>query len=146
MFYQHYPHSYIWKSMHWGHAVSKDLINWIHLPIFLRPDESISLTHEGHFSSSSKFFCQLSIMMEQEFRSWWYLFGFGNGNANWWKWSIFRQSFTCFLYRLVDRWNSISNGISTNICFKQWVSLILMYKYFVFSNLSTSIFSKDLAW
>jgi beta-fructofuranosidase len=29
LFYQHYPHSFRWKSMHWGHAVSTDLINWV---------------------------------------------------------------------------------------------------------------------
>jgi len=37
--YQHYPDASVWGPMHWGHAVSKDLMNWEHLPISLYPDE-----------------------------------------------------------------------------------------------------------
>lgn len=38
LFYQYYPDGNVWGPMHWGHAVTKDLIRWEHLPIALYPD------------------------------------------------------------------------------------------------------------
>lgn len=38
LFYQYYPDSSVWGPMHWGHAVSKNLVKWEHLPIALYPD------------------------------------------------------------------------------------------------------------
>jgi beta-fructofuranosidase len=38
MFYQYNPHGPFHGTIHWGHAVSTDLVHWEHLPIALAPE------------------------------------------------------------------------------------------------------------
>lgn len=51
-FFQHNPYSTEWDKMHWGHAVSSDLINWEELPIALYPDKEYE-SSGGCFSGSA---------------------------------------------------------------------------------------------
>jgi len=51
MFYQYHPYDIIWGPMHWGHAVSEDLLHWEYLPAAIAPDESYD--KDGCFSGSA---------------------------------------------------------------------------------------------
>jgi beta-fructofuranosidase len=51
LFYQHYPYATEWGPMHWGHAKTKDLVNWEHLPVALEPTENYEA--DGCFSGSA---------------------------------------------------------------------------------------------
>lgn len=56
LFYQYNPFGWGWDSMHWGHAVSQDMIHWKHLPVFVEPQarmlEDLGFTG-GAFSGSA---------------------------------------------------------------------------------------------
>ncbi|MBQ9065116.1 MAG: glycoside hydrolase family 32 protein [Blautia sp.] len=51
LFYQYYPYAPKWGPMHWGHAVSSDLLRWKYLPAALAPDKSYD--KDGCFSGSA---------------------------------------------------------------------------------------------
>jgi len=51
LFYQYFPYAPRWGTMHWGHAVSRDLIHWEHKGIALFP--TIRADQNGCFSGSA---------------------------------------------------------------------------------------------
>ena len=51
LFYQYNPYNLYWDSMHWGHAISKDMVKWEYLPAALAPDEVYDA--DGVFSGSA---------------------------------------------------------------------------------------------
>lgn len=56
MYYQANPHAQAWDNMYWGHAVSKDLIHWLHLPYALEPQQELLQNKDlkgGAFSGSA---------------------------------------------------------------------------------------------
>ena len=51
LFFQYFPCAPEWGTMHWGHAVSEDLIHWTHLGIALYPTKDYD--RNGMFSGSA---------------------------------------------------------------------------------------------
>ena len=52
LFYQLNPHAAVWGDMHWGHAVSPDMVHWQHQPVALAPTPG-GADSEGCFSGSA---------------------------------------------------------------------------------------------
>ena len=51
LFYQYHPFSRRWGPMHWGHAVSSDLLHWTYMPCAMAPDTEADAG--GCFSGSA---------------------------------------------------------------------------------------------
>lgn len=51
LFYQYFPYAPVWGTMHWGHAVSEDLVHWEHLGAALFPTKYED--QNGCFSGSA---------------------------------------------------------------------------------------------
>lgn len=56
MFFQFNPYGWEWDNMHWGHAISPDLVHWRMLPVFLFPQRELECDPNltgGAFSGSA---------------------------------------------------------------------------------------------
>ncbi len=51
LFYQYFPYEPMWGTMHWGHAVSEDLVHWQHVGIAVYPSKHYDCN--GVFSGSA---------------------------------------------------------------------------------------------
>nr|VDC59351.1 unnamed protein product [Brassica rapa] len=60
-FYQYNPNAAVWGDIVWGHAVSKDLIHWLHLPFAMVPDQWYDAN--GVWTGSATFLDDGSIVM-----------------------------------------------------------------------------------
>lgn len=61
LFYQYHPYSCQWGPMHWGHAVSEDLLHWRYLPAALAPETGYD--RDGCFSGSASVMADGSHML-----------------------------------------------------------------------------------
>ncbi|XP_057453793.1 beta-fructofuranosidase, soluble isoenzyme I-like isoform X2 [Lotus japonicus] len=61
LFYQYNPDSAVWGNITWGHAVSRDLIHWLYLPIAMLPDKWYDIN--GVWTGSATLLPDGKIMM-----------------------------------------------------------------------------------
>ncbi|KAK7258230.1 hypothetical protein RIF29_32789 [Crotalaria pallida] len=61
LFYQYNPDSAVWGNITWGHAVSRDLVHWLYLPLALVPDNWFDIN--GVWSGSATLLPDGKIIM-----------------------------------------------------------------------------------
>lgn len=71
LFYQHNPNADVWGDIHWGHAVSPDLIHWKRLPIAFGPDTAHGEKH-----------CYSGSIALEAGRAWAFYTSVGEGERN----------------------------------------------------------------
>uniref|UniRef100_A0ACD5XX68 Uncharacterized protein n=1 Tax=Avena sativa TaxID=4498 RepID=A0ACD5XX68_AVESA len=61
LFYQYNPEGAVWGNIAWGHAVSRDLVHWRHLPLAMVPDQWYDIN--GVWTGSATVFPDGSLNM-----------------------------------------------------------------------------------
>lgn len=61
LFYQYNPNGAVWGDIAWGHAVSTDLVHWLHLPLAMKADQWYDAN--GVWSGSATILSDGSVVM-----------------------------------------------------------------------------------
>jgi len=75
LYHQYNPHGDSWGDMHWGHAVSCDMVDWQEQPIAMAPAENLGEDHCftgccGRLGNGSPVFYYTSISSQRESEQW----------------------------------------------------------------------------
>ena len=62
IFYQHFPYDNKWGTMHWGHAITKDFVNFEHLPIALYPSKEMDVFQDQQLKLMANFIFIIQLL------------------------------------------------------------------------------------
>lgn len=89
LFYQYNPNGQEWGNMHWGHAVSKDLLHWVHQPVAAYPQIELNGC-EGEYRGGA---FSGSAVIEKDVIHLFYTRHFGKTDRSWQRqWQVTKQS------------------------------------------------------
>ena len=89
LFYQYNPNGQEWGNMHWGHAVSKDLLHWVHQPVAAYPQIELNGC-EGEYRGGA---FSGSAVIEKDVMHLFYTRHFGKTDRSWQRqWQVTKQS------------------------------------------------------
>ncbi len=89
LFYQYNPNGQKWGNMHWGHAVSKDMVHWVHQPVAAYPQIELNGC-EGQYRGGA---FSGSAVIEDDVMHLFYTRHFGKTDRSWQRqWQVTKWS------------------------------------------------------